>query len=279
MIREEELKLHDVGCVCCVRGFHHFESMDFFVRFDAGEMRPDKELRWMKNEGFDQLAFARRIRRAGRPIHIPEDDGEVRYIPSYALRIYQTGAIIESTAFDLGAGTGFKINLVVTSRVSGFAVSHIELQLPWEQALVQWLEDPKVIDGPSSCYHFFGNTTLEFDRNLVLNHRLQLTQRFSAGESAEGFLLGLGSEPIPEEYHHGKMIPAFVVIYDQFARMCQVTIQLWADRSTTRIRPTRSDTMLKGKLLDKRDPIVPYPILDPTSLSQSSPHQSLITVV
>src|SRR5579862_1688312 len=233
----------------------------------------------MKNEGFDQLAYARRIRSAGRVIYIPEDDGEVRYIPSNALRVYQTGAVIESTAFDLGAGTGFTINLVVTSRVSGFAVSHIELKLPWEHTHVQWLEDPKVIDGRSPCYRFFGNETLEFDRNLVLNHRLQLTQRFSAGESAEGFLLGLGSEPIPEEYHHGKMIPAFVVIYDQFARMCQVTIQLWADRSTTRIRPTRSDTMLKGKLLDKRDPIVPYPILDPTSLSQSSPHQSLITVV
>jgi len=73
----------------------------------------------MKNEGFDQLTFARRIRRAGRPIHIPEDDGDVRYIPSAALRVYQTGGIIESTAFDLSAGTGFKINLVVTSTVSG----------------------------------------------------------------------------------------------------------------------------------------------------------------
>ena len=220
----------------------------------------------MKNEGFDQLAYARRIRRAGRPIHVPEDDGEVRYIPAFALRVYQTGGIIESTAFDLGAGTGFKINLVITSRVSGFAVSHIELELPWKHTHVQWLEDPKVIDGPSRCYRFFGNQTLEFGRNLVLNHRLKLTQRFSAGESAVGSLLGLGSEPIPEEYHHGKMIPAFLVIYDQFVRMCQVTIELWADRSTS-IRPARSDTMLKRKLLDKRDPIVPYSILEPTILS------------
>ena len=62
----------------------------------------------MKNEGFDQLAYARRIRSAGRAIHIPEDDGEVRYIPSYALRVYQTGGIIESTAFDLGAALDSK---------------------------------------------------------------------------------------------------------------------------------------------------------------------------
>jgi hypothetical protein len=204
----------------------------------------------MKNEGFDQLAYARRIRSAGRAIHIPEDDGEVRYIPSAALRVYQTGGIIESTAFDLSAGTGFKISLVFTSRVSGFAVSHIELELPWEPTHVQWLEDPKVIDGPSRCYRFFGSQTLEFERNLVLNHRLKVTQRFSAGESAEGFLLGLGSEPIPEEHPHGKMIPAFVVIYDQFARMCRVPVRLWADR------PARSGARRKGRQLDKRDPIV-----------------------
>jgi hypothetical protein len=220
-------------------------------------MRPDKKLRWMKNEGFDQLAYARRIRRAGRPIHVPEDDGEVRYIPAYALRVYQTGGIIESTAFDLGAGTGFKINLVITCRVSGFAVSLIELELPWEHTHIQWLEDPKVIDGPSRCYRFFGNTTLEFERNLVLNHRLKLTQRFSAGESAVGFLLGLGSEPIPEDCPHRKMIPAFVVIYDQFARTCRATIELWADRSTRSMRPARSGARRKGKLLDKPDPIVP----------------------
>jgi hypothetical protein len=56
----------------------------------------------MKNEreGFDQLAYARRIRSAGRPIHIPQDDGETRCIPSEALRVRQTEGVIESTAFD-----------------------------------------------------------------------------------------------------------------------------------------------------------------------------------
>ena len=191
----------------------------------------------MKNEEFDQLAFARRIRRAGRPIHIPEDDGETRSIPSDALRVRQTGGIIESSAFDWGAGTGFKIHLLVTSNIARFAVSHVELELPWKHTPVQWLEDPVVIDGPSRCYRFYGNQILEVERNLVLNHRLKVTQPFSAGESAEGFLLGLGSEPIPEEFSQGRMIPAFVAIYDQFARKCRVLIQLWADRNTRNTRP------------------------------------------
>jgi hypothetical protein len=209
----------------------------------------------MKNEEFDQLAFARRIRRAGRPIHIPEDDGETRSIPSDALRVRQTGGIIESSAFDWGAGTGFKIHLVVTSNISGFAVSYIELEVPWKQTYFHWLEDPVVIDGPSRCYRFVGNGSLEFKRELVINHRLEVTRPFSAGESAKGFLLGFGYDPIPEKFSQGQMIPAFLILYDQFSCPYRVPIELWADRTTRNLRPRRSSVRRKGGLLDKRDPI------------------------
>ena len=70
----------------------------------------------------------------------------------------------------------------------------------------------------------------------------------------EGLLLGLGSEPIPEVFSHGRMILAFVDIYDQFARMCRVPVKLWADRSTRNIRT--AGARRKGRLLDKRDPTV-----------------------
>ena len=155
----------------------------------------------------------------------------------------------------MSAGTGFKINLVVTSKISGFAVSGIELKLPWKHTHVQWLEDPKLIVSRSLCYRFFGTETLEIERELVLNHRLKVTRLFSRGESAEGFLLGIGSEPIPEEYPHGKMIPAFVVIYDQFARMCRVPVKLWADRSTRNTKSAQVGEIRKGQLLDKLDTI------------------------
>jgi len=209
----------------------------------------------MKNqrEGFDQLAYARRIRSAGRPIHIPQDDGEVRSIPSDALRVRQTGGIIESTAFDWGAGTGFKIKLVVTSKTAGFAVSYVELKLPWEQTYFWWLEDPEVIDGLSRCYRFVGDSNLEFPRNLVINHRLMVTKPFSAGESVEGFLLGIGCDSISAEFSQGKMIPSLLVLYDQFARPYKAPVELWADRTTKNLRPQRSSARRKGRLLDKRD--------------------------
>ena len=127
-----------------------------------------------KNIQSDPLHRARRLRAAGCQIHIPEDDGDARHIPSEGLRVYQTGGVIESSAFDWGGGTGYKIYLVITSGIAGLAVSHFELMLPWtkEGSLVQWLEDPVVTDGPSRCYRFGGNETLEFERSLVLNHRL-----------------------------------------------------------------------------------------------------------
>jgi hypothetical protein len=99
----------------------------------------------MKKKLVDDLALARRIRAAGCSIPIAEDDGERRYIPTDGLRVYQTGGIIESTAFDWGGGTGFKIHLVITSNISNLAVSHFELELPWKQTYFQWLEDPLVI--------------------------------------------------------------------------------------------------------------------------------------
>jgi hypothetical protein len=207
----------------------------------------------MKNAGFDQLAYARRIRNAGRPIHIPTDDGEASCIPSENLRVRQTGGLIESTAFVWGAGTGFKINLVVTSKVSGFAVSHIELELPWKLTYFWLLEDPVVIDGPWRCYRFVGDAVLEFRRELVINHLLRVTRPFSAGESVEGFLLGTGCDPIPAKFSQGEMIPAFLVLYDQFAHPYRAPLELCVDRTTKNLRPRRSSARRKGKLLDKRD--------------------------
>ncbi len=211
----------------------------------------------MKNKNqIDPLSLARRIRAAGSQIHIPEDDGDAQHIPSDSLRVYQTGGVIESTAFDWGGGTAYKIYIVITSRISGFAVSHFELELPWKQTSFYWLEDPVVIDGPSPHYRFCGNEILEFDRDSVINHRLDVTRPFSFGESVRGFLLGLGQDSIPEEFPHGKMIPAFLVLYDQFTGAYRAPVELWTDRMRKKRLGKPLGVPRKGGLLDKPDTIV-----------------------
>jgi hypothetical protein len=210
----------------------------------------------MKNKSdINHLALARRIRAAGVPVFIEQDDGEARSIPSDALQVRQTGGQIESSVFDWGGGTGIKIYLVITSKVSGLAVSHIELELPWKQTCFYWLEDPFVIDGPSPRYRFVGNQVLEFERDLVINHRLQITQQFSAGKSVKGFLLGFGFDSIPPEIRTGEMIPAFLSLYDQLGRQFRAPVELWLNRSGKNLRPARWVEKRKGGLLDKRDPI------------------------
>jgi hypothetical protein len=59
------------------------------------------------------------------------------------------GGVIESSAFEWGAGTGFKIYLIVTE-YSGFAV-FTSSSTSMEGTYFWWLEDPVVIDGPSSA--------------------------------------------------------------------------------------------------------------------------------
>jgi hypothetical protein len=204
----------------------------------------------------DHLVLARRIRSAGCPIFIAEDDGEARCIPSDELRVSQTGSVIESTAFVWGHGTGFQIHLIITSNKSTFAVSRLKLELPWKEDQLMWLEDPEEIGGASRCYRFCGDRILEFERNQVMNHRLRVTRPFSSGESVSGYLLGLGSEPIPQAFPHGKMIPAFLILHDQFGRVFRAGVELWTDRHPHAPLRRGLEVRREGGLLDKRDVVV-----------------------
>lgn len=203
----------------------------------------------------DPLDLARRIRAAGRPIYIAEDDGESPCIPSDGLRVRQVGGVFESAAFDCGSGTGFKIYLVITSNLPNFAISCFDLELPWQVKYLQWLEDPLLIGGSSRCYRFGGDDYLEFERSDVINHYADVTRPFSPGGSVRGFLLAFGYNLIPEEFPHGATIPSFLLIYDQFGRQFRAPVKLWADRSKKNLRRRVSGVPRKGGLLDKRDPI------------------------
>jgi hypothetical protein len=208
----------------------------------------------MKNEGFDQLSYARRIRRAGCPIHIPEDDGEHRSIPSDELLVYLTDGVTESSAFDCRTGTGIMIYVVITYLKYKIAISSLELQLPWQQTCFWWLPDPHATDGPSNSYRFFGREPLEFERSQVLNHRLNVTSPLSAGQSMRGYLLGFG-DPMPADIQHGAKIPAFIIFFDQRGRDFRASLQLWADRSETKLRPEKLGAKRRKSIFDERDVI------------------------
>ena len=123
---------------------------------------------------------------------------------------------MDSQAIDCSGGTAFILSLSITINLPKFAISAFGLEPPWKNDSFCWLEDPLQIDGTSRCYRFGSRDLPEFDRRQVINHRANATRIFSSGESLKGFLLGYGFDSIPEQFRQGTMIPAFVIIYNQF---------------------------------------------------------------
>lgn len=201
----------------------------------------------------NSLALARRIRAAGIPIFIGEDDGKAPHDPSSGLRVSQHGVRSESCAFDFYGTAGYVIGVVITVNLPHFAIAGFGLELPWK-SYVRWLDDPLKSGGRSDVYRFDRKYFLEFERNRVLNHLADVQRMWSRGESLKGYLLGIGNEPIPDEFRQGAMIPAFLIIYDQFGREYRSSISLWRDRTQKPVRPVESAMRRKGGLLDHPDP-------------------------
>ena len=204
----------------------------------------------MKSKDHDSLAIARRIRAAGRPIYIAEDDDAGPSIPCDALRVRQTGGVMESRAIDCSTCTAFIIYLLITAKQPAFAISAFGLEVPWKNDYFHWLEDPLQLDGPPWNYRFHLTDVPEFEREHVINHSADVARVLPCGHSVKGFLLAVGSDPIPERFGHGTMVPAFVIIYDQFGREHRSPVELQVVRNRIQSRVLR-----KRNLLDHPDPI------------------------
>jgi hypothetical protein len=197
--------------------------------------------------------LARRIRDAGRPIYIREDDPTATDHPTSELLIYQVGGIIENVVFDLSGGAGFCIDIVITANRPQFAISHFELVLPWN-TFVHWLPDPREGFGRRDVYSFGGTDALEFERRLVLNHHANVCRTLRRGSSVRGLLLGRASEAIPNDFWRGATIPGFVIVVDQFFDKHMSPIELRADRSRQSSPRTPHQAMRK-KLFASPDPV------------------------
>ena len=180
-----------------------------------------------RNETIDKLALARRIRAAGRPIFIREDDVDPEPLPIKALCVRQTGPVMGTSVFEYSGGTGVMIDLCITVNISGFAIGYFDLDLPWPMKHFRWFEDPK--DTYSPCYQFWG-TGLEFRRTRVLNHRAD-GRLLSRGQTVEGLLLGSCMAFIPVKFRQGEIVTATLFIADQYEREYRTPVNLIVDRS------------------------------------------------
>jgi hypothetical protein len=215
---------------------------------------PGKEGK-LKTKSEVNLDLARRIRAAGVPIHIAEDDEKTGCMPSDGLIVRQQGAVADSTAFEFEAGTGFIINLAITVSVPSMAISYFGLDLPWEKINFRWLPDPLESGDDSMLYKFAGKDSLAFERSEVMNHYADVRQMLQHGRSIAGLLLGLSMEPIPDEFRTGTLVPATVVIGDQFSREFRSEVSLFINKREKHVRRAGSEIRRRGGLFEKRDRI------------------------
>ena len=200
------------------------------------------------------LALARRIRGTGIPIYIEQDDGAAPQIPSNGLLIHQIGSFVGSRAFDFHGAAAYILEVVITFNLPHFAISYFTLELPYK-GMVHWLPDPlEYFDTKLKDYVFRGQYPLIIPRGRVLNHLADVRRVYSRGDSLKGELLGIGEEPIPENFKHGEMIPAFLTVSDQYGREYRSAVSLWADRMERPSQRKRAEIWPRGGLLDKLDP-------------------------
>jgi hypothetical protein len=198
------------------------------------------------------LDLARQIRAAGIRVHIGEDDEEAPHDSSSGLLIYQADGVVDSRAFDFHGATGYIIDIVITFNISRFAIARFDLELPWNGPF-RWLDKPVELVGQPAVYRFGGDYDPQFEMDEVLNHRTDVRRIWSRRDSLKGVLLGIGDEPIPDQFQHGSNIPALLTVYDQFWQKFCSSISLWADRSE-KLRPARSVIARRGRLFDCPDP-------------------------
>jgi hypothetical protein len=129
------------------------------------------------------------------------------------------------------------------------------LKLPWEKINFRWLPDTLESFDDSTLYKFAGKNSLAYERDQVLNHHADVRQILQHGRSILGLLLGISMEPIPDEFRTGTLVPATVVIADQFSREYRAKVSLFINKREKHRGGASSIIRRRGGLFEKRDRI------------------------
>ena len=132
------------------------------------------------------------------------------------LHITQSGNSITNqvyaTELDM---TGYRAEVKIIND-SGFPVvlRGFDLELPWNDEDFRFLPDPRDTRRQQDYYEM-PMTTLRWPMDDVINHRTFKNGKMEPGDVIEGFILAIGTTPIPTFYQHGDEIEMKFSVYDQ----------------------------------------------------------------
>ncbi|HEV2520744.1 MAG TPA: hypothetical protein VGT24_00065 [Candidatus Acidoferrales bacterium] len=145
-------------------------------------------------------------------------DGEVLEKSQDAFRglwLGQGPNIVGTTIFDTTSrGTGISIDLnICNDSCQMIRLSAARLDVPWCKQ-IHWLEDP-FRSAPIKHYYSLPMPHCQtLDRDVVLNHRFGPKKWLFPKDWLDGFLLGIGEEPIPDKYYDRQLFEARLSIFD-----------------------------------------------------------------
>src|SRR5882757_6290814 len=164
----------------------------------------------------EQVLTALQLRAAGVPLDLDQ------FVAEGFVMIRQCDGILENSVFDLPYGAaGYIISLRIAINRAIVGIGDFRLELPWTDADTQWLG---LSQSHSDRYCFPGGLGPEFEKEVVINHFAGLSRRFRRGEFFQGFLLGFGSGPMPDDIKMGAEVNGFITVTDQYDVPCTIPI-------------------------------------------------------
>jgi hypothetical protein len=140
---------------------------------------------------------------------------EKRKEACHGLWMGQDPSIPQTILFDMVSGhTGVVIALKICNESEQMiSLRAARLKIPWCNQIC-WLEDP-FRNAPRKFIYSFPKPDLQgFERDLVLNHQFGQNSKLFLGDQLDGFLLGIGDEPIPDQFRDCEIFEASLSIFD-----------------------------------------------------------------
>ena len=151
---------------------------------------------------------------------------------SRGLSIYQTGTLPETSVFDLkSGGSGYMLSVAIhNDSTRRIRLYEFRSEMLWHDTEFRWLDDPRRASPRKYTYSFPPSDSLEFERDVVLNHYIGGAGQLNPGASIEGLLLGMGESPIPYEYRDRQLLPMRLLVLDRGGRQYASHFKLYVSR-------------------------------------------------
>jgi hypothetical protein len=151
---------------------------------------------------------------------------------SRGLSLSQTGDPAQNCVFDLDRG-GWACTLAIaicnrSDRAK--CVQEYLLEFPRFEWNFKWLEDPFRKSPRGYSYSFPPPGSLEFEREVVLNHRIGRKGRLNPEDSFEGLLLGKGQACLPDTFRDRQRMLAKLTVFDGRGDRYELKVTLWVNR-------------------------------------------------